>query len=169
MNICRLFFILYLNLRNRKKKLKEEDNKMKYVFLVSHGTFAPGLHNALNMLAGENREDVISTSLENGMSSSVYAENVRKCLAPVKAEDEIILLADLVGGSPLTTAANVIAEENLMGQTVMVGGVNLPFALSAVLMKDTMETPELIEDLLSESREVLKEFRITNEESEDEI
>ena len=36
-------------------------------------------------------------------------------------------------------------------------------------MKDTMETPELIEDLLSESREVLKEFRITNEESEDEI
>ena len=74
-----------------------------------------------------------------------------------------------MGGSPLTTAANVIAEENLMGQTVMVGGVNLPFALSAVLMKDTMETPELIEDLLSESREVLKEFRITNEESEDEI
>ena len=60
MNICRLFFILYLNLRNRKKKLKEEDNKMKYVFLVSHGTFAPGLHNALNMLAGENREDVFS-------------------------------------------------------------------------------------------------------------
>ena len=79
---------------------------MKYVFLVSHGTFAPGLHNALNMLAGENREDVISTSLENGMSSAVYAENVRKCLAPVKAEDEIILLADLVGGSPLTTAAD---------------------------------------------------------------
>ena len=57
MNICRLFFILYLNLRNRKKKLKEEDNRMKYVFLVSHGTFAPGLHNALNMLAGENREE----------------------------------------------------------------------------------------------------------------
>ena len=90
-------------------------------------------------------------------------------LPALRAEDEIILLADLVGGSPLTTAANVIAEENLMGQTVMVGGVNLPFALSAVLMKDTMETPELIEDLLSESREVLKEFRITNEESEDEI
>lgn len=42
---------------------------MKYMMLVSHGTFAPGLHNALSMLAGEGREDILSTSLENGMGS----------------------------------------------------------------------------------------------------
>ena len=46
---------------------------MKYVFLVSHGTLAPGMHNALAMLAGEGREDIISTSLENGMGSDTYA------------------------------------------------------------------------------------------------
>lgn len=142
---------------------------MKYIFLVSHGTFAPGLHNALSMLAGSDREDIISTSLENGMGSDTYAENVRKCISVVTAEDEIILFGDLVGGSPLTTAANVIAEQGLMSQTVMIGGMNLPLTLSAALMKDTMDTADLIATLLPESREEIKEFQITSDDAESEI
>lgn len=142
---------------------------MKYIFLVSHGTFAPGLHNALSMLAGSDREDIISTSLENGMGSDTYAENVRKCISVVTSEDEIILFGDLVGGSPLTTAANVIAEQGLMSQTVMIGGMNLPLTLSAALMKDTMDTADLIATLLPESREEIKEFQITSDDAESEI
>ena len=42
---------------------------MKYVVLVSHGTFAPGLHSVLKMLAGGEREDVISVGVEDGMSA----------------------------------------------------------------------------------------------------
>lgn len=142
---------------------------MKYVLLVSHGMFAPGLHNALTMLAGEDRSEILSTSLENGMGSTTFAENVRKCIAGITQEDEIILFADLIGGSPLTTAADVIAEQGLMDRTIMVGGMNLPLVLSAVLMKDTMDTRELVESLLPEAREALNEFQVTNTESEDEI
>lgn len=142
---------------------------MKYVILVSHGTMAPGLHNALTMLAGEGREDILSTSLENGMSSAVYAENVRKCVSGITTEDEILLLGDLVGGSPLTTAANVIAEQGLLEKTVMIGGMSLPLALSAVLMKDTMDVNDLVEMLIPEAREELKEFFVASEESEDDI
>ena len=142
---------------------------MKYVLLVSHGTMAPGLHNALAMLAGEGREDILSTSLENGMSSAVYAENVRSCISKITDDDEILLFGDLVGGSPLTTATNVIAEKNLLGKTVVIGGMNLPLALSAVLMKDNMETKELVEMLIPEAREELKEFHVAESESEDEI
>ena len=142
---------------------------MKYVVLVSHGMFAPGLHSALSMLAGEGREDILSVSLENGMGSDVYADNVRKCLEVVTQEDEILLFGDLVGGSPLTTAANVIAEKKLLKQTVMMGGMSLPLVLSAVLMKDGMELHELPGMLIPEAREELKEFQITDEDSEDDI
>ena len=142
---------------------------MKYVMLVSHGTMAPGLHNALTMLAGEGREDILSTSLENGMSSTVYAENVRKCISGISKEDEILLFGDLVGGSPLTTASNVIAEQGLLEKTVIVGGMNLPLALSAVLMKDSMDTKDLIDMLITEAREELKEFQVTSSEVEDDI
>lgn len=142
---------------------------MKYVLLVSHGTMAPGLHNALKMLAGEDHEDILSTSLENGMSSSTYAENVKKCISGITKEDEILLFGDLVGGSPLTTAANVIAEQNLLDRTVMIGGMSLPLTLSAVLMKDTMDTKDLVEMLITEAREEMKEFQVTSEENDDEI
>ena len=143
---------------------------MKYVVLVSHGTMAPGLHNALAMLAGEGREDILSTSLENGMSSTTYSDNVRKCIAGITENDEILLFGDLVGGSPLTTATNVIAEKSLLDKTVVIGGMNLPLALSAVLMKDTMETAELVQMLIPEAREELKEFQVSNNaDSEDDI
>ena len=52
---------------------------MKYVVLVSHGTFAPGLKSVLAMLAGGEREDVISVGLEDGMSADTFAENFQKC------------------------------------------------------------------------------------------
>ncbi len=142
---------------------------MKYIVLVSHGTFAPGLHNALKMLAGEDREDILSTSLENGMGSDAYVENVRKCVEGIKEEDEVLLLGDLVGGSPLTLASNVIAERGLLSKTVIIGGVNLPLALSAALMKDGMEFNELADMLLLEAREVMQEFKVETEENEDEI
>lgn len=142
---------------------------MKYIVLVSHGTFAPGLHNALRMLAGEDREDILSTSLENGMGSDTYIENVRKCIERITGEDEILLLGDLVGGSPLTLASNVIAERNLLSRTVILGGVNLPLALSAALMKDDMELEDLVDAILPESREVMQVFKVEIEESEDEI
>lgn len=142
---------------------------MKYVVLVSHGMLAPGLHNALKMLAGEEHEDILSTSLENGMGSDTYADNFRKLISGITKEDEILLFGDLVGGSPLTTAANVIAEQGLLDRTTMHGGMNLPLVLSAVLMKDAMDTEELFATLLPEAREEIKEFRIACEESEDDI
>lgn len=142
---------------------------MKYVLLVSHGTLAPGLHNALGMLAGEDREDILSLGLENGTGADEFAGKLKLKLTGVTKEDEILLLADLVGGSPLTTAANVIAELDLIDRTVMIGGMNLPLALSAVLMKDSMELSELKEMLLPEAREELKEFTVVKENEEDEI
>ena len=133
---------------------------MKYILLVSHGTMAPGVHNALSMLAGENREDILSTSLKNGMGSDEFAENVRKCISVVKEEDELLVFADLIGGSPLTTTADVLATEGLLERTTMIGGMNLPLVLSAAVTKDTMETEELVEMLIPESREMLQKFTV---------
>lgn len=142
---------------------------MRYILLVSHGMMAPGLHNALGMLAGEDREDILSTSLKNGMGADEFAENVRKCVSVVKEDDELLVFADLIGGSPLTTTADVLASEGLLDRTTMVGGMNLPLVLSAAVTKDTMETREMIDMLIPESREMLQEFTIEVSDSEDDI
>ena len=141
---------------------------MKYVVLVSHGEFAPGLHKAVNMLAGEEREDVLSTSLKNGMGADEFAEKVKSVLSVVGPEDEIILFADIVGGSPLATTANVLMEMDLLGRTRMIGGMNLPMVLTCVLSKDDEETAELIDELIEGAKEQIKEFVVAVDDEEEE-
>ena len=140
---------------------------MKYVVIVSHGMFAPGLHDAVKMLAGEDSPEVLSTSLLNGMGADEYADNFRKLISPVGPEDEIILFADLVGGSPLSFAANVLAEEGLIGRTLMIGGMNLPLVLTTVLSKDMMELEDIKSEILPDAVEGLKVFEVVSEESAD--
>lgn len=166
---CHSFLYTLITVKGMEKQIIRGGIKMKYVFLVSHGTLAPGLHDALAMLAGGGREDIISTSLENGMGSDTYADNVRKCISKITEQDEILLFGDIVGGSPLTTASNIIAEQGLLQKTVIAGGMNLPLALSAVFMKDTMDKAELMDTLLPEAREELKEFKVETGESDDDI
>ena len=79
------------------------------------------------------------------------------------------MFADLIGGSPLTTTADVLASEGLLGRATMVGGMNLPLVVSAVVSKDGMETGELVDMLIQESREALRKFAVAVSESEDEI
>lgn len=142
---------------------------MKYVLLVSHGTMAQGVQSVLAMLAGGAREDVLATSLQNGMGADEFAEKVKECIQNITPEDEILLFADLVGGSPLTTAANVIAEKGLIGRTTMIGGMNFPLVLSAVLQKDFMDTADLMAAVIPEARDALQEFQVRADDSEDDI
>ena len=141
---------------------------MKYVLLVSHGTFAPGLRNALSMLLGD-RKDLLAVGLENGVGSDQFAEQVEAVLPELGQEDELILFADIVGGSPLTTAANVVGQKGLLDRTVMAGGMNLPLVLSAMLSKDTADTKDLMDTWLSESKDQMKKFQVDAQASEEDI
>ena len=142
---------------------------MKYVVLVSHGTFAPGLQSVLSMLAGGEREDVLSIGLIDGMDADEFAQKFRLMIQPFGEDDEVILLGDLIGGSPLTNAVNELSEAGLLKNTIVFGGMNLGMALTAVMMKDDMETDMLKENLLSEAKNVIKEFEIEESEEEDDI
>ncbi len=138
---------------------------MKYVILVSHGKFANGLNNALSMLAG-NREDILSVGLENGKSVDEFTALFTEKVKDISTDDEVILLGDIIGGSPLTNATNVLVNKGI--KTVILGGMNLPLALTTVLMKDTVSLDEIADQVLEQARMAMQEFKIV-EESEDDI
>lgn len=138
---------------------------MKYVILVSHGKFANGLNDALSMLAG-NREDILSVGLENGKSVDEFAALFTEKVKDISTDDEVILLGDIIGGSPLTNATNVLVNKGI--KTVILGGMNLPLALTTVLMKDTISLDEIADQVLEQARMAMQEFKIV-EESEDDI
>ena len=142
---------------------------MKYVVLVSHGTLAPGLHSVLRMLGGGDRRDVLSASMEDGMGADVFTKNFERTIEVIKEDDEILLLADIIGGSPLTNALDVLSQKGLLNKTRAFGGMNLPMALTASMMKDTLDEKGLEELLLTESRNAVQKMVLALDEDESEI
>ena len=140
---------------------------MRYVVLVSHGTFAPGLHSVLKMLAGGDREDVLSASMEDGMGADVFTERFEKVISVVKEEDEIILLADIIGGSPLTNALDVLSQKGILGKTTAFGGMNLPMALTATMMKDALDMESLEASLIQESQNAIQKMQLNVEDNDE--
>ena len=140
---------------------------MRYLILVSHGTFALGLHNALGMMAGSDREDIRSTSLLDGMDVDTFRANFAELVGDITAEDEIILTADIIGGSPLTTALDVLTEKGLLGKTLAIGGMNLPLVLTAAFADADTPLDELEAELTGEAKDQIKRFALGGDEDDD--
>ena len=140
---------------------------MRYLILVSHGTFAPGLHNALGMMAGSDREDIRSTSLLDGMDVDTFRANFAELEGDITAEDEIILTADIIGGSPLTTALDVLTEKGLLGKTLAIGGMTLPLVLTAAFADADTPLEELEQELTGEAKDQIKRFDLGGDEDDD--
>ena len=140
---------------------------MRYLILVSHGTFAPGLYNALGMMAGSDREDIRSTSLLDGMDVDTFRANFAELVGDITPEDEIILTADIIGGSPLTTALDVLTEKGLLGKTLAIGGMNLPLVLTAAFADAETPLEELEQELTGEAKDQIKRFALGGDEDDD--
>ncbi|MCF0116118.1 MAG: PTS fructose transporter subunit IIA, partial [Erysipelotrichaceae bacterium] len=99
-----------------------------------------------------------------------FAVTFEEIIQPITAEDEIVVLADIVGGSPLTTALNVLGNKGYLANTVVMGGMNLPLALTTVLMKDNLPNDVLVPTALGEATTALQQFVLaTSNDDEDEI
>ena len=140
---------------------------MRYCILVSHGTFAPGLHNALGMMAGADREDILSTSLLDGMDVDTFRQNFTELIKGIAPQDEILLLADIIGGSPLTTAVSVLEEKGLLPHTIAIGGMNLPLALGAAFADTDDPLAQVAEEIIASAREQIKVFDLGGDAEDD--
>ena len=144
---------------------------MNYLVLVSHGGLAQGLKTSLAMFAAEKMDQVIAVGLENGQSVDEFAVVFREAISGLSTEDKVVVLADIVGGSPLTTALGVLEEKDLLQTATVLGGMNLPMAITSAVMKDMLEGLDLVAAVLPEAQAALQEFKVvqTEEEEDDDI
>lgn len=141
---------------------------MKYLLLVSHGGFAEGLKTSLAMFAGDKINQVIALGLENGQTVDEFAVRVKSVIGHYQSEDTFVVLADIVGGSPLTTVCDVLSEEEKLDSAVILGGMNLPMALTSLVMKDTLDGDDFVQAVLPEAQAALQEFKVASDVADDE-
>ena len=141
---------------------------MRYLLLVSHGTMAPGVHSVLRMLLGE-RDNVLSYSMEDGVSADDFVAKLREVIAPITADDSVVVLGDIVGGSPLTNTLNTLTERGLLPKTIAFGGLSLPMAIRALLAsEDDLDDSALSSGVSSEAREGARQVELALDDDEDE-
>lgn len=94
------------------------------------------------------------------MGADAFVERFGQTIAGIKDTDEIILLADIIGGSPLTNALDVLSQKGLLEKTMAFGGMNLPMALTAAMMKDAMDLESLKVSLIQESQNAIQKMQL---------
>ena len=141
---------------------------MKYLLLVSHGTMAPGVHSVIKMLLVE-KDYVLSHSMEDGVSADDFVAALADVIKPIEAGDSVVVLGDIVGGSPLTNTLNVLTQKGLLPKTVAFGGLSLPMAISAIMaIEDGMDDATLVQSVIDEAREGARQVVLALDEEEDE-
>ena len=141
---------------------------MKYLLLVSHGTMAPGVHSVIRMLLGD-RDNVLSYSMEDGVSADAFTAALEQVIAPIEADDSVVVLGDIVGGSPLTNTLNVLTQKGLLANTVAFGGLSLPMAISALMaIDDGLDDATLEQSIVEEATAGIRKVELALDEDDEE-
>ena len=120
------------------------------------------------MLEGE-RDDVLDIPFHDGMSQDDFKAEIRQVIDPITAEDEVLVLADLMGGSPLTGLMEQLDAKFGLGKVRAIGGMNLPMAISACEAED-MTLDEAVTAVQAEAAEQIRPFAAADDaESDDDI
>lgn len=126
---------------------------MLKIFLSTHGKFASGIKNSLEILCGSNDR---LTVFDAYVSDAVLEDALDAYLEEAGEEDQIVLVSDLFGGSVNNTMIRYLTRPN----TYLLTGINLALVLELILMEEVSQ--ESLDKLVFESREAMKQ--ITAEE-----
>ena len=98
------------------------------VIVVSHGSYARGLVDTVQMIAGK-QEDLEAFGLESEESVDTLKEKIRQSIEQASQEEEILILTDIFYGSPFNTVISLMPEYDLYH----VNGINLPLMMDVIM------------------------------------
>lgn len=124
------------------------------IILASHGEFANGILQSGSMIFGE-QEKVHAVTLMPSEGPEDLKAKMEAAIATFDAEDEVLFLVDLWGGTPFNQANNLL--ENHKDKWAMVSGLNLPMLIETYASRFSMTSAhEIASHILTVSKEGVK-------------
>lgn len=105
------------------------------LIVMGHGHFASGILSSLELIAGK-QEDVIGIDFIEGMSSEDVQIALKGAIADSK---EVLVLADLLGGTPFKVASALMMELSDVTMNV-ISGTNLTMLVEVAFARMTAES-----------------------------
>lgn len=131
---------------------------MKKLLVVSHGSLAKGVISAVKVILGDS-VDANSCCLEEGMGIEKFRELLEPIIDSISEADQIIVLADLMGGSPYNVTLDMLRNKEILDKSIVISGVNLPLALNLLLAEGKISKEE-IENISNYAKESINTFEV---------
>ena len=125
------------------------------VIVVSHGSYARGLVDTVQMIAGK-QEDLEAFGLEPEESVDTLKEKIRQSIEQASQEEEILILTDIFYGSPFNTVISLMPEYDLYHVT----GINLPLMMEVIMGRISgKHAGEICKELLKAAPDTVRDVR----------
>ncbi|MBX5455741.1 MAG: PTS sugar transporter subunit IIA [Thermogemmatispora sp.] len=107
------------------------------VVLVSHGSLAAGLKDAVEMIAGP-QEHFVAIGMPAGGSLEQLRREVEAAVRQMMSDGEVLILIDILGGNPASASLQLALQG-----TQVICGVNLPMLLEILVQREYMSLRDL--------------------------
>lgn len=134
------------------------------IVLVTHGVIAKGFYDTLPMILGT-QSDFAYICLDETKTVECFQQEVEKQILETWSDYEILVLADMMNGTPSRIAAQTLAKAKHDGEVIC--GLNLNLMLDAYV-KRSESLKEVVEQILEAGTPSFLRFDacVTNEENE---
>lgn len=122
------------------------------VVLVGHGGMARGLLEAAELILGP-QENVVALGLDPSEDPGTLAAAIRSAAERLGTE-QLVVLADLFGGSPANAAATLWRHGSRMA---IIAGLNLPMLLEVLVSRDASSAADVARVAVQAGREGVRD------------
>ncbi len=114
------------------------------ILLVTHGTFSEGIVNSIDLIMGKPKSLDLMT-LKESDNLELFKEEFSRKLEKLDEGDGVLVLVDLLGGSPFNVSA--VSLPNVHAECIT--GLNLPMVLEALDSRRTQTLEELVDTCMN--------------------
>ncbi|MEG0752278.1 MAG: PTS galactosamine/N-acetylgalactosamine transporter subunit IIA [Angelakisella sp.] len=98
------------------------------IIVTGHANFATGITSALHLISGA-VENYVTVDFLEGDSTQDLEQKLKAAIKSLKHCDGILMLCDLVGGSPFKTSVRLSVDQPIQ----VIGGANLPMLVEVAM------------------------------------
>lgn len=136
----------------------------RHIIFMSHGKMAEETLKSAQMIIGETTQTyVVSMEAEDGLSGTT--EKLDRCLEEIGLDKEVLIIADLRGGTPCNVAMMKMKE---YPKLKVISGLNLSLVIEAI-MSPIEDMESLLKSLLLVGKDAVELIDIPELDGEEEF
>ncbi|ANZ61514.1 PTS mannose transporter subunit IIA [Secundilactobacillus paracollinoides] len=135
------------------------------MIVASHGDFASGILQSATMIFGAQTK-VTAVTFQASEGPADLKQKYEQALAEFDADDQVLFLVDLWGGTPFNVASQLVAQSP--ERMALLTGLNLPMMIDAYTLREQPLT-DVVPHLENSGRKGIRHLDLTPSDEEDDL